>query len=49
MKSQRIPEHELNQTTTAGQVIENNEKKESSISSLSGTVETKETNTNEAK
>jgi len=49
MKSQRIPEHKLNTTTTAGQVIEDMAKKETSMPSPSGAIETKDTHTNEAK
>jgi hypothetical protein len=49
MKSQRIPEHKLNTTTTVGQVIEDMANKESSMPSPSGSIETKDTHTNEAK
>lgn len=49
MKSQHIPEHELNQTATMGQVIENNANKPSSMPGLAGTTETKQTHTNEGK
>jgi hypothetical protein len=49
MKNQRIPEHKLNTTTTAGQVIEEMENKESSMPSPSGSIETQDTHTNEAK
>lgn len=49
MKSQRIPEHKLNTTTTAGQVIEDMANKETSMPSPSGTIETRDTHTNEAK
>ncbi|MDR4947048.1 hypothetical protein [Neobacillus cucumis] len=38
MKSQRIPEHKLNTTTTAGQVIEENANKESSMQSPSDNI-----------
>jgi hypothetical protein len=49
MKSQRIPEHKLNTTTTAGQVIKENANKELSMQSPSGSIETMDTHTNEAK
>ncbi|MGV3464690.1 MAG: hypothetical protein ACO1OT_05290 [Heyndrickxia sp.] len=49
MKSQRIPEHKLNTTTTAGQVIENIANKRTSEPSAAGSVDTKDTHTNEAK
>ena len=49
MKSQRIPEHKLNTTTTAGQVIEDMANKESSMPSPSGSIQTMDTHTNEAK
>lgn len=49
MKSQHIPEHELNQTATMGQVIENNANKPASMPGIAGTTETKQTHTNEGK
>lgn len=49
MKSQRIPEHKLNTTSTAGQVIEDMANKESTMPSPNGLGETKGIHTNEAK
>jgi hypothetical protein len=49
LKSQRIPEHKLNTTETAGQAVENLANSKTTMPSSTGTTETAQNHTNEAK